>query len=209
MKYISSLVIAMMLSACGRDTIVEHNVEYTTVAPAIQSQIDNVVNQYNLDRLAQGQMPIVKGLTCTLYDVSSTTPSTIPASPPNNKGSFILNGNFNQQEASASDGLNILPSGLKNVYKQWYIVKCIGKIIITDSGYEAFRLSSDDGGMVYVDNVLLLNNDGLHGTSVVTASKLLLRGVHDFRLDYLQAGGNESLVLEDSQGVISGDKFYR
>lgn len=209
MKY-PILILALLLAACGKDkTIVERSTEYVQVPAAVQSEIDKVVNQTNLDRIAQGLMPLAKGLTCALYDVSTTTPTTIPASPPNNKGSFVLVDSFNQTQTNTSNGLNILPTGLKNVYKQWYVVRCTGKLVVTDSGYESFKLTSDDGSMLYLDGALLINNDGLHGTATVSAAKSMLRGVHDIRVDYLQANGDESLILEDSSGVISGDKFYR
>lgn len=199
-----------IISGCGSDRF-ERVVETNTIQlpPAEVDEITEVITQENEYRMAAGQAPLTKGLVCTLHNVSTTTPSSIPSSPPAGIATFVYQGAFNQLESSTSAGLNILPTALKSVYKNWIVVKCQGQIVITESDYIMFNLTSDDGSNLYIDGTLLVDNNGLHGTQLRSASKLLKRGVHTFRLDYLQGNGNQSLILEDSNGLIPAAKFYR
>lgn len=199
-----------VISGCGSDRL-ERVVETNTIQlpPAEVDEITEVITQENDYRMAAGQAPLTKGLVCTLHNVSATTPSSIPASPPAAIATFVYQGSFNQLESSTSEGLNILPSALKSVHKNWIVVKCQGQIVVTDSDYVMFSLTSDDGSNLYIDGALLVDNNGLHASQTRSASKLLKRGVHTFRLDYLQATGNQSLILEDGNGLIPAAKFYR
>lgn len=214
MNYLTTVAILIAISVwgCAPNTEVQKVVETKTVeAPAaVVDQITQVVTEENAYRLAAGQAPLVPGLVCTLHNLQATTPSAIPASPPAAVATFVYVGSFNQPDSPASQGLNTLPAALKATYVQWYLVKCQGQIVITDSTYEAFHLTSDDGSKLYLDGVVLVDNDGNHGAQLRSGSKLLKRGVHSFRLDYMQGpAGNQALILEDSLGVIIGAKFYR
>ena len=58
-------------------------------------------------------------------------------------------------------------------------------------------LTSDDGAQLYIDNELIINNDGIHTVQGEDGSTKLARGWHDIRVPYSQ--GSEpyvSLILE-------------
>lgn len=213
MKKAIFLIIAFTLVGCGKDNIervIQTKTETVQLPAPMVDEVQQIIQEENEYRLASGQLSLSSGLTCTLHNLASTTPSAIPSSPPAAVATFVYQGSFNQPNSPASDGLNILPAALRPLYTQWYLVKCQGQIVIVDSAYTIFHLTSDDGSKLYIDNSVLVDNDGNHGSVTKSGSRLLKRGVHTFRLDYMQGpSGSQSLILENSQGVISGEYFYR
>lgn len=170
------------------------------------SNIQEVVNETNALRQAQGQDMVSQGTTCTLYTVPTTTTQIVGATL-TNKGSWSYQGNFNVPNQSTSQGLNILPLALQPIYQSWYIVKCTGLLVITDNNWHSFDIASDDGSNLSVDG-LLINNDGLHGIQDVANVKFLSRGVHNFEIDYLQATGNEALIVNMDGTPLPAANLY-
>lgn len=213
---ILSLLISLIALGCGSEKELERIIEQHTVNQVVElpapiiDKAKQIIEEENEYRLMAGQAMLSEGLTCTLYNLQATTPGSIPSNPPTAVATFVYKGPFNQPNSSAQDGLNILPEALRVVYKQWYLIKCQGQFVATHSDYYQFNLTSDDGSKLYLDNALLIDNDGHHGAQLRSGSKLLKRGVHTFRLDYMQGpAGNQALILEDAQDTISGNLFYR
>ncbi len=71
--------------------------------------------------------------------------------------------------------------------------------IATDDIY-TFYLSSDDGSKLYIDDELLIDNDGLHGNVAISKNIALKKGYHMFRLAYIQATGGAALSLQYNVG---------
>ena len=164
MKYL--MVLFLFLTSCGfeRD-IVHERVEVQVPVPVTPEPIDEVkklVNDFNEVRTTQGLSPITSGLSCTLYTVPTTTTSIATASK-TTIGSYLYKGTFNQPNSNVNDGLNVLPTSLRSVYKTWYVLRCTGHIVIKETGWHDFSISSDDGSKLVVGG-LTLNNDGLHGS---------------------------------------------
>ncbi|WP_127500563.1 family 16 glycoside hydrolase [Actinoplanes solisilvae] len=72
----------------------------------------------------------------------------------------------------------------------------IGNINITTAGTYAFRLTSDDGSRLRIDNNLVVNNDGLHGVVAVEGSINLTAGYHALLIEFFEQGGGQQLTLE-------------
>lgn len=171
--------------------------------------VEQVVAAENDYRAVLGQVPLVRGLACTLYTVPNST-ATIVGAALTSKATFAMMSNFNQPNTNASEGLNILPAGLRMLYTSWYVVRCTGKIVVSVSNYYQFDLTSDDGSMLYLDGSLLIDNDGNHAATTKSGTKLLRQGVHDIRLDYMQGpGGGEALSLSAGGSLIPAEVFYR
>lgn len=214
---IYGLLLVMILVSCApqkettKEVIVTPGpiVEKPIPAPSLTEvqKVEALIAEKNLYRELLGQAPLVSGLVCTLHssnnaDLTATWPSAV--------ATYVYKGVFNQPDRDTSVGTNILPESLRNVYTNNYRIRCQGQIVVVDSGYYLFKLSSDDGSMLYLDGALLINNNGNHGITLVQASKLLERGIHTFRIDYGQTGGgNQALILETSSGVIPAHVFYR
>jgi len=115
--------------------------------------------------------------------------------------------------------LNVTPrffkEGFPGVTKrvEWFAIDYEGKFWIEKAGEYRFALTSDDGSLLYIDDVLLVINDGVHPPRTREGLVKLARGVHTLRVPYFQ-GPRESvaLVLEvagegESLRVFSMDEF--
>ncbi|MFG1603147.1 family 16 glycoside hydrolase [Actinoplanes sp. NPDC049265] len=72
----------------------------------------------------------------------------------------------------------------------------IGNINITSAGTYQFRLTSDDGSRLRIDDNLVINNDGLHGATAVEGAANLTTGYHGLRIDFFERDGGQQLTLE-------------
>jgi outer membrane protein OmpA-like peptidoglycan-associated protein len=69
---------------------------------------------------------------------------------------------------------------------EWFSLDYQGSIYVPVAGAYTFRLSSDDGSMLYLDDALVVDNDGVHGMLDRSATATLTQGDHAFRLRYFQ-----------------------
>jgi large repetitive protein len=71
-----------------------------------------------------------------------------------------------------------------------------GFLQIPTTGTYRFYTSSDDGSKLWVNNNLVVNNDGLHGpTEVQSAQISLTAGFYPIRAEFFEAGGGETLTV--------------
>lgn len=70
-----------------------------------------------------------------------------------------------------------------------------GYIDITTPGTYVFALSSDDGSWLYIDDTLVIDNGGYHGTKKVTGAIPLKEGKHKIMIKYFDVGGGAILNL--------------
>ncbi|MDG4825173.1 discoidin domain-containing protein [Asanoa sp. WMMD1127] len=77
-----------------------------------------------------------------------------------------------------------------------FYTQAIGNINIATAGTYAFRLISDDGSRLIVDNNLIVNHDGLHGATPKDGSVALSTGYHSLHIDFFEAGGGQQLTLQ-------------
>ncbi|MBK8017280.1 MAG: tandem-95 repeat protein [Betaproteobacteria bacterium] len=67
-----------------------------------------------------------------------------------------------------------------------------------------FYLSSDDGGRLYIDDQLVINDPSpLHGYATRTGDRELTAGTHSIRVEYFGSTGNAGIALEYSTGTDS------
>jgi outer membrane protein OmpA-like peptidoglycan-associated protein len=69
---------------------------------------------------------------------------------------------------------------------EWFSLTYQGSIYIPATGRYAFRLSSDDGSQLFLDDRLVIDNDGVHAMSDKSATVPLQQGDHALRLRYFQ-----------------------
>lgn len=175
-----------------------------------QQKINDVVADENVYRLGLGQTLLSPGLSCTLYTVTGGDRIQSSVSGHNtltgitSVATFLLKDSFNQSTAPVTDGLNVLPIALRPVYQNLYLLRCTGQLAVVESNQYSFELSSDDGSVLYIDGSKLVDNDNDHGPTLVTGSKYLRKGIHQFRLDFAETGaGSEQLVLTSGGSLIS------
>ncbi|MEZ4330288.1 MAG: NPCBM/NEW2 domain-containing protein [Myxococcota bacterium] len=68
-------------------------------------------------------------------------------------------------------------------------------LTVTAAGIYQFQLTSDEGSKLYVDGVLVVNNDGEHLAVTVTGSRNLTAGSHSLRVEYFDNTGTEELEV--------------
>jgi len=76
-----------------------------------------------------------------------------------------------------------------------YALLLIGSVNIGEIGEYVFYCGSNDGTKLYVDNVLLIDNDGGHGYLEEYGKIKLDEGVHKIEVRYFQQGGGQELKV--------------
>ena len=89
-----------------------------------------------------------------------------------------------------------------------------GYIDIPEDGIWSFSLTSDDGAIVEIDGDLVVDNDGSHSAITTMGAIPLLKGLHPFRLIYLEDYEGQSLFWawraegDERFAPIPADKLY-
>jgi len=96
---------------------------------------------------------------------------------------------------------------------EWFAIDYTGRFWIDDPGKYTFSLLSDDGGWLYIDAQLVIDNGGLHTPEEKTGSVDLSGGIHRIRVAYFQGPKWQvALVLKvagpgEQLRVFSTDEF--
>lgn len=77
----------------------------------------------------------------------------------------------------------------------WFGIRYEGLVAIPSDGTYRFRMASDDGAILYIDDEKLLDNDGVHLSTNVWQEKAMTKGLHRVRLDYFHTTGLVSLMV--------------
>jgi hypothetical protein len=75
--------------------------------------------------------------------------------------------------------------GLQGVF-EWFGIQYRGVITVRESGLYKFRLLSDDGSKLFIDSVLIIDNDGAHSPRSKSGEIYLSPGTYPIRVDYFQ-----------------------
>jgi hypothetical protein len=82
-----------------------------------------------------------------------------------------------------------------------------GFVTIKAAGTYAFRLLSDDGSMLWIDDRLVVNHDGPHGAVPKDGEIELTAGDHTLRVAHFESGGEEHLELRWRPPGAESDNF--
>jgi hypothetical protein len=66
---------------------------------------------------------------------------------------------------------------------------------VPETGEYVFYAGSNDGSRLWIDNKLVVDNDGQHGYELKSGKIHLTKGTHSLMLEYFQAGGGQELYL--------------
>ena len=118
-----------------------------------------------------------------------------------------------------TSSLNLPPQnfleGFPGVTKrnEWFAIDYSGKFWIADPGLYTFSLLSDDGSKLYIDDQLVIDNDGVHAPLEKIGVADLAGGLHRMRVSYFQGPKFQiALVLKvagpgQQLRVFSTDEF--
>lgn len=70
-----------------------------------------------------------------------------------------------------------------------------GMIEISETGVYDFYTDSDDGSQLYIDDSLVVDNDGLHGLKEKGKDVPLSKGFHKIKVNYFEKGGGDVLKV--------------
>lgn len=96
---------------------------------------------------------------------------------------------------------------------EWFAIDYTGRFWIQKPGEYEFALLSDDGSKLYIDDQVVIDNDGQHTPSELTGAIDLAPGIHRIRVSYFQ--GPRFLVAlvlrvagpDEALRVFSTDEF--
>lgn len=96
------------------------------------------------------------------------------------------------------------------------MIQVKGYILIPETGNYRFRTFSDDGSRLFVNNIQVVNNDGLHGPTTVTSGNFsFTAGVYPYECQFFERGGEDILTVSwltpssSNYDIIPNDYFYR
>jgi Domain of Unknown Function (DUF1080)/PA14 domain/Carbohydrate binding module (family 35) len=76
-----------------------------------------------------------------------------------------------------------------------FLTHAIANIAVPADGTYSFRLTSDDGSKLFIDDELVIDHDGRHAESSKDGSVALTAGNHSLRTEFFEVGGEQVLRL--------------
>lgn len=77
-----------------------------------------------------------------------------------------------------------------------FIAHALANLSVPSAGNYEFRLTSDDGSRLVIDDAEVIDNDGLHGAESKEGTVALEAGFHDLRVEYFDNTNDNILRLE-------------
>lgn len=71
-----------------------------------------------------------------------------------------------------------------------------GFLLVKEAGVYQLYLSSDDGSKLYLNNALLIDNDGLHGMKEIRGTAVLAAGYHPLRIEFFEKTGGDDVQVK-------------
>ncbi|HXP88284.1 MAG TPA: PA14 domain-containing protein [Bryobacteraceae bacterium] len=115
--------------------------------------------------------------------------------------------------------LNVTPRDFREGFPgvtnrfEWFAIDYSGRFWIEKPGIYRFELTSDDGSRLYLDDRMVLDNDGVHPPETKLTALTLEGGIHRIRVSYFQGPRFQvALVLRvagpgEEFRVFSTDEF--
>ena len=97
--------------------------------------------------------------------------------------------------------------------QEWFAIEYTGRFWIEKPALYGFALTSDDGSRLFIDDQLIVDNDGIHPPAKRSGILELSGGIHNIRVQYFQGPRfHVALVLEvaiphEEMRVFSTDEF--
>ncbi len=85
--------------------------------------------------------------------------------------------------------VNTYWAGLDSRFADYFSVRHTGVLTIPETGNWTIYSHADDGVMIWIDDVLVVNNSGVHGMREVGVTVNLTEGEHRFRSEFFEHGG--------------------
>ncbi|GAA4973591.1 ricin-type beta-trefoil lectin domain protein [Actinoplanes utahensis] len=80
--------------------------------------------------------------------------------------------------------------------ENFFVAQVRANLTVPAAGAYTFRLTSDDGSRLAIDDTLVVDHDGAHGSTPKEGAATLTAGVHRLHIDYFERDGGQQLTLE-------------
>ncbi|MBN1661900.1 MAG: VCBS repeat-containing protein [Anaerolineae bacterium] len=149
--------------------------------------------------------PGVEVITVTASHAGNivTATHTITISPPPTHGLIY---EYYEGDWSVLPDFDALPPTLQGAIPNFslsprlqdddFAFRFTGCISIATTGVYTFYTSSDDGSRLYIDDTMVVDNDGLHSLRERAGSIHLTAGCQPIAVTYFEAGGSQELVVQ-------------
>ena len=77
-----------------------------------------------------------------------------------------------------------------------FITHALANLDVAEAGEYEFRMTNDDGALFYLDDELILENDGPQDSTSVTGTVTLEAGFHALRIEHFDGTNDQRLTLE-------------
>lgn len=114
-----------------------------------------------------------------------------------------LTGTVDKIDVSA-DSNEVWPAPYTGIPDDDFYVRWHGLLKIDTAGTYRFRLGSDDGGLLYIDGVLVTGYDGPRSYGTNEADSVLTRGLHTIEMEFYEHGGHAKATLEFHLKYVAG-----
>ncbi|MEM1270310.1 MAG: family 16 glycoside hydrolase [Bacteroidota bacterium] len=78
----------------------------------------------------------------------------------------------------------------------YFVAELTGFLVAPESGTYGFRLTSNDGSTLRINNLPVIDHDGIHSATAKDGTVRLLEGENAFRMRYFDNSGDQVLKLE-------------
>lgn len=109
---------------------------------------------------------------------------------------------FNQMQPKQTGRVFTLNVDKIKQQDEGFALQFIGFIEIPISGEYTFYLISDDGGKLFINDIEVINNDGIHGDKEAEGKIMLSSGKYPCKIQYFQGYGRYDLKLYYSGPLI-------
>ncbi len=139
-----------------------------------------------ISRVAVAQpAPTDPGVTVRVYQIAQS-PERIP----------VVAGEQTPNHDSLRDRIDLAHGDFGGLEGP-FVTHVIGELLVGRAGAYDFRLTSDDGSRLTLDKELMIDHDGLHGTTSVEIEGVALdAGWHPLLVEHFDGGGGRMLRLE-------------
>jgi hypothetical protein len=146
------------------------------------SVVSNATVVYGITTSAFGDSLLPgKGFIGQVYQLIPNT-SRLPNFDTMQVKSVLLAPNLDVPVREFSAGFPGVPGGLV----EWFGIRFSGKLIVQTAGSYDFTIGSDDGSKLYINDSLVVENDGTHAYFEKSGKIQLPAGEHKIRVDYFQ-----------------------
>ena len=100
---------------------------------------------------------------------------------------------FDSLSASAQSTANNFDITIAGTDNFGYVFE--GYIEVPTDGLYTFYLLSDDGSKLYIDDTIVVGNDGIHAEKELDGQIALLAGYHSIKVEYFEVSGGQTLEV--------------